>query len=118
MVRANVPWGQVVGLDAGPGARRIRFLAVDGDAPRLLGEAPLAEDGSFFVRLPPDLPIVLEALDETGAAVGEQTTPFWVRPNETRACVGCHEDPETAPPNRRPLAVLQDPVDLSKGTPR
>jgi hypothetical protein len=35
---------------------------------------------------------------------------MWLRPNERRGCVGCHEDPELVPANRVPLAVKKNPV--------
>ena len=120
MVRDGVAYGTLLGLDAGERAQRVRLSVrlpgvVSGrpQPRRLLGEIPVAADGSFFVRVPADVPLLLETLDAEMRVVREQTTPFWVRPNETRACIGCHEDPETAPPNERPLAVLSAPADLT-----
>ncbi len=63
--------------------------------------------------MPANVPLLLDLLDAEGRTLVKTVTPVWVRPNETRGCVGCHEDPATAPPNRRPLAVLSDPVDLT-----
>ncbi len=73
-------------------------------------EAPLEEDGSFFVRVPPDQPLLVDVLDAAGAAGERSRTPIWVRPRETRGCVGCHEAPDVSPPNRRPRAVAHDAV--------
>ena len=119
VVDEEVHHGDLLALDArhaeAGGARvRLRALAgpyVAGQAPvaETLGAADLHEDGSFFVRVPADTPLLLDLLDASGRVVVEGETPFWVRPNETRACVGCHEDPRTAPPNRRPLAVRSEP---------
>jgi hypothetical protein len=81
----------------------------------VLGALTLEEDGSFFARVPPDTPLWLDLLDDGGRVVVRGVTPFWVRPNESRGCVGCHEHPETAPPNRRPLAVTRDPVSFAPG---
>lgn len=88
----------------------------DGDSAehRTLGEVPLADDGSFFARVPADTPLYLDLLDAAGEVLVEGRTPFWVRPNEVRVCVGCHESPDTAPPNRRPHAVRTGPVDLAR----
>lgn len=77
-----------------------------------LGEIPLEEDGSFFARVPADRPLLLDLLGEHGQVLATGHAPFWVRPKEVRCCVGCHEDPETAPPNRQPLAVRRPPVVL------
>jgi hypothetical protein len=81
---------------------------------RVLGGAPLAEDGSFHLRLPPDTPLRVELLDAAGAVVAAERDPIWMRPNEVRGCVGCHDDPQTGPPNVRPAAVARDPVDLGR----
>lgn len=109
-------WGDVFCVDARPdgGARvrSVRFTTLAG-AGRGLGDAPVEEDGSFFVRVPADVPIVLDLVDADGAVVAAQHTPFWVRPGETRGCIGCHEEPDTAPPNVRPRAVLSPPVLLA-----
>jgi hypothetical protein len=78
-----------------------------------LGDVPLAADGSFFAKVPADTPLLIDILDANDKILVETVSPIWVRPKEIRGCVGCHEDPETAPPNRRPLAVLEDPVDLA-----
>lgn len=118
--------GDLLCLDARPagvsGGVRARFRALSGTvhegarpAADLLGSVPLASDGSFFVRLPADTSLLLDVVDEEGEVLVEGETPFWVRPHETRACIGCHEDPDTAPPNRRPLATRHEPVFLLGG---
>ena len=62
----------------------------------VLGETTLSEDGSFFALVPHDTPLLLDLLGAEGEVLVRGATPFWVRPNEVRGCVGCHEDPETA----------------------
>ena len=127
MLRRGYTNGTLLCLDARPprhpDAARVRIKAlrgphVDGAAPesQALGEVPLAEDGSFFVSVPADTPLLLDVLDARGKLLDAGITPFWVRPNETRACIGCHEQPDTAPPNRRPLAVDHDPFVLHPPT--
>jgi len=88
-------------------ARRVRIETRDG-----VRDVPLAEDGSFYVELPANTPVRLETVDGDGRTVRGPSAWFWVRPNEKRGCIGCHEDRELAPPNRVPLAVTQPPVPL------
>ena len=84
-------------------------------AQRLLGEVPLAEDGSFFLKVPADRPLRLQIVDENGVAVAQERGWQWVRPNQARGCVGCHADPQWAPRNQRLLATTRPPVDLTTG---
>ena len=80
---------------------------------RVVGEAPVASDGSFYVKVPADTVLHLQVLDENGMALQDALTWIWVRPGEHRTCVGCHER-RTRPPllNRVPLAATAEPVDL------
>lgn len=71
---------------------------------RLLGEAPVEPDGSFHLEVPADRPLQLQALDTNGLAVASCAW-IWVRPRESRGCIGCHEDPERVPENRFVQAV-------------
>ena len=70
-----------------------------------LGEAPIQTDGSFLAEVPADVPLGFESLDGSGAVLRRESPMLWVRPGENRACVGCHEPPNRAPHNHRPLAV-------------
>jgi len=88
--------------------QRLRMRGLDG----LLGEVPLAADGSFYIELPADLPVTLETVDDRGQVVRGPSAWLWVRPNERRGCVGCHQDPELAPANRVPNALMGAPVAL------
>jgi hypothetical protein len=125
VVRDDRAHGTLYCIDArrnAPGAvkARLRTMGPNGKSPRVLGDVPLMADGSFHVRVPPDTPISFEMLDAAGSAVAAERGPIWVRPNEVRGCVGCHDDVETGPPNVRPAAVRAAPVDLSGavGAPR
>ena len=69
---------------------------------RILGTAPLAADGSFFLEVPADRLVHLQVLDADRQVVGNQLVWMYVRPGETRSCVGCHESPDSTAP-RRPL---------------
>jgi hypothetical protein len=71
---------------------------------RLVGEAPVEEDGSFNVEVPASTPLLLQTVDEKGMALAECGW-IWVQPKETRGCIGCHEDPERVPENDYVLAL-------------
>jgi hypothetical protein len=71
---------------------------------RLIGEAPVEADGSFNVEVPADTPLLLQTLDAHGLALGTCGW-IWVKPKETRGCIGCHEDPELIPENEYVLAL-------------
>lgn len=88
----------------------LRILSTTG----ILGELPLEEDGSFYIQIPADTPVRLETLDAAGRVVRGPSAWIWVRPNERRGCIGCHEDRELAPENRVPLAVESPPVSISQ----
>jgi hypothetical protein len=121
VVDETKPYGDVFCIDAraqgAASARRVRLTQLDVGG-RSLGDVPLETDGSFFVRVPVDAPLGLELRDADGKVVAAQHAPFWVRPGETRGCIGCHEDADTAPPNVRPLAVTAAPVPLGVATSR
>lgn len=124
MVDASHAGGQVLVLDARPpghpGAARLRLRtgpeAPGGPAAATLGSVGLAEDGSAFVRVPADTALWFDVLGADGVPIASTHAALWVRPRETRACVGCHDDRESAPPNRRPLAVLAPAQRLATGT--
>ncbi len=92
-------------------ARKVRFLA-DGRADSILGEAPVERDGSFLVRLPADRPLRMQILDIAGRVLAEDKQWIWLRANESRGCIGCHESPSLAPQNRVPIASLTLPHDV------
>ena len=72
---------------------------------RLLGEVPLAADGSFYVEVPADTPVRFALLDRDRATVVHETAFTYVRPGQTRGCIGCHESKDTYAPPSFPLAV-------------
>ncbi len=83
-----------------------------------LGEAPVLPDGSFFVEVPADTPLRLTLLHADGRPLAALASGIWVRPNENRGCVGCHEERDRAPENRQPLAVLRPAIGLVPGPAR
>ncbi|MCP4784014.1 MAG: hypothetical protein GY903_34045 [Fuerstiella sp.] len=81
---------------------------------RVVGEAPVAEDGSFYVEVPADTVLHWQTLDENDMALQDALTWAWVRPGERRACVGCHENRTTTPDLPAvPLATKLPPVALN-----
>ena len=70
-----------------------------------LGAVPIAADGSFYVEVPADLPLALQAVDAEGRSELNEMSWIYVRPGERRACVGCHHARRAAP---RPDSGLSD----------
>jgi len=78
---------------------------------RVLGTVPLAADGSFHVEVPADRLIHVQVLDSDRRVVGNQQIWMYVRPGETRSCIGCHERPDaTMLPTHRALVQGPAPV--------
>jgi hypothetical protein len=82
-----------------------RFSETGRARTRILGEVPVETDGSFFVKLPADVPFFIQTLDQNGMALQTQRGWIWVRRGTSRGCIGCHENKELAPENRATLAL-------------
>jgi len=98
----DVPGGRLTAKIA-----RVRVLMYEDAAAqeRVLGEAPVESDGSFFLAVPADRPVRFELLDPAGKVIRAQKSWIWSRPGEEHGCVGCHEDKSVAPTNRWPLTL-------------
>lgn len=72
---------------------------------RLLGEAPVEADGSFYVEVPANLPVRFELVTAKGELVRAEHSWVWTRPGEQRGCAGCHGDKSVAPENQWPLTL-------------
>jgi len=84
---------------------------------RVLGMAPLAADGSFYVEAPADRLLHFQVLDSDRRVVGNQLTWIYPRPGESKSCIGCHENPHTTSRGNDPLASHYRAVDfLPDGT--
>ena len=85
----------------------------------LLGTVPVEADGSAYFRVPSGLSVLFQALDEAGLAVQTMRSLTYVWPNQTLACIGCHESRDSAPTGtRRPLlAATREPSRLKPGPP-
>jgi len=88
------------------------------DVKNILGEVDVMEDGSASFYVPARVPFYLQALDENGDMV--QTMRSWatLMPGEKFSCIGCHEDKNSAPPNKnkRPIAMTLPPQRLKPVT--
>ena len=90
-------------------ADRIRVSTLEKE----LAVVEVKADGSFYLKMDSDTPFRIETLNRQGETVRGPSDWIYLRPNERKACVGCHADPELAPKNFQPLAVKEDPVVLS-----
>jgi hypothetical protein len=99
---ADAPKGRL-----SPVPSEVRVLALDlaTGKENSLGEAPVEQDGSFYIAVPPDRPLRFELLNAEGKVAREQQSWIWARPGEEHGCVGCHEDRAVTPENRWPLAL-------------
>ncbi|MBL7189083.1 MAG: HEAT repeat domain-containing protein [Phycisphaerae bacterium] len=84
-----------------------------------LGTVPLAPDGSFYVEVPADTALSIQAIDAEGRSVINETTWIYVRPGEHVSCIGCHNRRASAPrSSTMPMAARFAPVKLlGRGTP-
>lgn len=101
-------------LKAAPASVRVETQDADGRA-IVAGTAPVEQDGSFFVKVPGDMPLRFALLDAKGTVMRQEHGWFWSRGGEQRICVGCHTGPERAAENRVPAVLLRTtaPVDLA-----
>jgi hypothetical protein len=81
----------------------------------VLGTVPVESDGSAHFRMPVDVPIYLQALDQNGLAVQSMRSATYVKPGERLLCQGCHEPRERTPAPRATLrmAMRRAPSDLT-----
>jgi Hydrazine synthase alpha subunit middle domain len=84
---------------------RVSTLVEDADSEKVLGEAPVEADGSFFVEVPANQPVRFELLSEAGRVLRAERGWIWARPGEQRGCAGCHASKAYAPENHWPLTL-------------
>lgn len=68
-----------------------------GSEGRELGTVPVAADGSFYVEVPADRPISVQAVDAEGRTIMNQLSWTYVRPGLVLSCVGCHNPRRMSP---------------------
>lgn len=87
-------------------ATKIEVLGLE----KSLGVVDVEKDGSVYLKIAADTPFKIQTLDDQGGIISGPSSWINLRPNERRACVGCHQGNEIAPLNRQPLSVLKEPV--------
>ncbi len=83
------------------------------DVRRILGTVPVEDDGSASFRAPANTPISVQPLDEQGQALQVMRSWFTGMPGEVLSCVGCHAGQSEATPNRRTLAAIDKPREIT-----
>lgn len=87
-------------------ATSIKVTGIDSS----LGIVDVEKDGSFYLKILADTPFRIQTVDENQQVVNGPGSWMYLRPNERRGCVGCHEDNEQVPVNRQPLSIRKDPI--------
>jgi len=59
--------------------------------------------------VPADTPVRFQLLDAEGGMLVHETEFNYVRPGETKGCIGCHEPRKQASANQRPQAMNHPP---------
>jgi hypothetical protein len=94
----NERGGQRYGEDhryAGEGAERKNLT--NWTPIRILGDVPVQADGSVHFRVPPDVAVYFQLLDENRQELRRMRSFISFQPGESRGCVGCHETRAVAP---------------------
>ncbi|UCE94432.1 MAG: hypothetical protein JSV73_03910 [Flavobacteriaceae bacterium] len=79
-----------------------------------MGIVDLEADGSVYLKLQADTPFRLRTLDANNEVVNGPSSWINLRPNERRACTGCHQGMDQAPDNRQPIAVTKEPIEIPR----
>ena len=87
-------------------ASRLEILGVDSTMATFKTEI----DGSFYIKILADTPFKIQTIDENNKVVKGPSSWLYLRPNERRGCVGCHENRELVPKNAQPFAIRKNPV--------
>ncbi len=87
-------------------------VGMDGpwDIKRVLGTVPVRSDGSAKFRIPANMPISIQPLDQDGKALQLMRSWMTAMPGEVVQCAGCHEPQNTAPTSQSTMA-LNEPAD-------
>ena len=91
---------------SGKKASKVEILGLNSS----LGIVQAEEDGSIYLKIVADQPFQIQTLDDEGNVVNGPCNWIWLRPNERRGCIGCHEDQELVPENKVPMAVKKPPI--------
>ncbi len=90
-------------------------IGVEGpwDVHRILGTVPVKQDGSVYFKVPANIPVAIQPLDDQGRAVQLMRSWFVGMPGEMVSCVGCHERQNTTPPAAATQASRQEAADIT-----
>lgn len=79
---------------------------------RIIGEVPVAPDGSAAFLVPADQAVYFQLLDDKHMELRRMRSHVTFRPGEIRGCTGCHESRVTTSDSRgsMPIAVRQPPA--------
>jgi hypothetical protein len=86
-------------------AEKVEIMGIDSS----LGVVDVEKDGSLYLKISADMPFRIITMDKGNTVLNGPGAWLWLRPNERRGCVGCHEDNEMVPANRYALAVSKNP---------
>ena len=104
---------QVMIVEAVPQLSRERNGLTSFESKRILGTAPVYEDGSFAIEVPANTPFSINLLDSLGRAIVIKRSWLYARPGEKFAeCTGCH-GPRGQKSNPNPIAATQTPTNLN-----
>ena len=76
---------------------------------RILGTVPIEPDGSAHWVVPANRNVYFEVLDANQQEIQRMRSVVCLKPGERRACIGCHEARNTAPPARPVAALHREP---------
>jgi len=79
------------------------------DVKRIVGTVPIEPDGSALFTVPANTPLAIQPVNKDGEALQLMRSWFTAMPGEILSCVGCHERPSDAVPNRRTIATSRPP---------
>jgi formylglycine-generating enzyme required for sulfatase activity len=83
------------------------------DIKRVLGTVPVYPDGSAKFRVPANVPIAIQPLDDKGQALALMRSWMTAMPGEVLSCIGCHETENSAPLARATQALKKEPSEIS-----
>ncbi|NQU22892.1 MAG: hypothetical protein HQ567_16570 [Candidatus Nealsonbacteria bacterium] len=92
--------------------RDVKATMINWTPARVIGTVPVEADGSASFRVPADVPVYFQLLDENQMELRRMRSFISFQPGEVRGCVGCHETRAVAPPMTHgpfPLALRQEP---------
>lgn len=81
----------------------------------LIGEIPVAQDGSACFIAPANTPLYFQTVDADGRMVNTMRSWTTLMPGERFDCVGCHENKNESPPPKVPMAITPLPLEKNLG---